>query len=210
MPRRPASAPQASRSTRSAAPGWRSATHDNEPHRGSLPTSVPRPTSPVTIRRVVAADAEALVAAARESRALHRPWVQPPQTTGAFHEWLGRLQPPLHHAFAVVRRQTGEVAGIVNLTNIVGGNFHSGFLGYYAFAGHERRGLMRAGLQAVTRHAFRTLGLHRVEANIQPGNTASIALVRACGFRQEGFSPRYLKIGGRWRDHERWALLADD
>jgi ribosomal-protein-alanine N-acetyltransferase len=54
------------------------------------------------------------------------------------------------------------------------------------------------------------LRLHRVEANIQPRNRASIALVKSLGFRQEGYSPRYLKIGGRWRDHERWALLVDD
>ena len=55
-----------------------------------------------------------------------------------------------------------------------------------------------------------TLRLHRVEANIQPGNRASIALAQGAGFRREGFSPRYLKIGGRWRDHERWAILADE
>ena len=67
---------------------------------------------------------------------------------------------------------------------------------------------MREGLQAVVRHAFGKLGLHRVEANIQPDNSASIALVRSCGFSQEGYSPRYLKIAGRWRDHERWARLA--
>jgi ribosomal-protein-alanine N-acetyltransferase len=168
-----------------------------------------RPQPTVAIRRLTADDAAAFVAAVRASRALHRPWVAPPDTPGAFHEWLGRMQPPLHHAFAVVRRDSGELAGIVNLTNIVGGNFRSGFLGYYAFAGHAGQGLLRAGLAAVARHAFRRLGLHRVEANIQPGNQASIALVRACGFRQEGYSPRYLKIGGRWRDHERWALLAD-
>ena len=68
---------------------------------------------------------------------------------------------------------------------------------------------MLAGLRAMVRHAFGPLGLHRLEANIQPGNTASLALARACGFQREGFSPRYLKIAGRWRDHERWALLAD-
>ena len=57
-------------------------------------------------------------------------------------------------------------------------------------------------------HAFKSMKLHRLEANIQPGNAASIALVRSCGFSKEGYSPRYLKIGGRWRDHERWAILA--
>jgi len=58
--------------------------------------------------------------------------------------------------------------------------------------------------------AFGELGLHRVEANIQPGNAPSIALAEGAGFKREGFSPRYLKIGGRWRDHERYAILAED
>jgi ribosomal-protein-alanine N-acetyltransferase len=67
---------------------------------------------------------------------------------------------------------------------------------------------MREALRATIRHAFGTLKLHRLEANIQPGNVASIALARSCGFSKEGYSPRYLKIGGRWRDHERWAMVA--
>jgi ribosomal-protein-alanine N-acetyltransferase len=67
---------------------------------------------------------------------------------------------------------------------------------------------MREALEAIVRHAFRVMKLHRLEANIQPGNRASIALAKSCGFRKEGFSPRYLKIGGRWRDHERWAIVA--
>jgi ribosomal-protein-alanine N-acetyltransferase len=69
---------------------------------------------------------------------------------------------------------------------------------------------MREGLELVLRHGFETIRLHRLEANIQPENTRSIALVRSAGFRLEGLSLRYLKIGGRWRDHERWAITTED
>ncbi len=100
------------------------------------------------------------------------------------------------------------MVGVVNITNIVRGPFRSGYLGYYVFAGHERRGFMRDGVRAVVGVAFRVLRLHRLEANVQPGNAASLALLAACGFSREGYSPRYLKLGGRWRDHERWAILA--
>jgi len=95
------------------------------------------------------------------------------------------------------------------VSEIVRGAFRSAYLGYYAFAPHDGHGLMAEGLALVIRDAFRRLRLHRVEANIQPGNKASLRLVRRLGFRREGYSPRYLKIAGRWRDHERWALLAD-
>jgi ribosomal-protein-alanine N-acetyltransferase len=49
-----------------------------------------------------------------------------------------------------------------------------------------------------------------VQASIQPENQRSIALVRAAGFRKEGLALRYLKIGGRWRDHEQWAITVED
>ncbi len=99
--------------------------------------------------------------------------------------------------------------GVVNLNEIVRGAFHSAYLGYYGFTPHAGQGYMAEGLGLVLRHAFRRMGLHRLEANIQPGNRASRALVRGLGFRREGFSPRYLKIGGRWRDHERWAIVRE-
>lgn len=118
------------------------------------------------------------------------------------------MRPPGNYAFAVRKRDSGALIGYAGITNVVRGNFQSAYLGYYAFQGYERQGLMSEGLRLVVRYAFRELGLHRLEANIQPGNVASIALVEACGFSREGFSPQYLKIGGRWKDHERWAQLA--
>ena len=102
------------------------------------------------------------------------------------------------------------LVGVVNLDEIVRGCFHSAYLGYYAFSPYAGRGLMQKGLSQVIAHAFRKLKLHRLEANIQPGNAASRALVKKLGFRREGFSRRYLKINGRWRDHERWSILSED
>jgi len=100
--------------------------------------------------------------------------------------------------------------GAINLSEIVRGKFQSGYLGYYIGAAHAGQGYMTEALQLMLAVAFRRLRLHRVEANIQPNNDASIRLVKRAGFRREGYSPRYLKIAGQWRDHERWALLAED
>lgn len=166
-------------------------------------------TKRIVIRAPVADDAAEFLAACHRSRVLHASWVGTVKTPEEFQAWLARMAPPVNYPFLICRADTGGMVGVVNISNIVCGSFHSGYLGYYAFAGNERQGLMREGLQAVVRHAFKTLKLHRLEANIQPANKPSLKLVKACGFRKEGFSPRYLKIFGRWRDHERWAILAD-
>jgi len=112
--------------------------------------------------------------------------------------------------FLAVRRDDGAIVGAFTLSQIFLGSFRSAYLGYWVGAPHARQGYMAEGIELLLRHAFRTLGLHRVEANLQPGNGASRALVRRAGFRLEGFSPRYLRIAGRWRDHERWAITVED
>jgi len=162
----------------------------------------------VLLRPPRASDQDEFLAAVRASRGLHRPWVKPPATDAQFRDYLKRMRRAENRAFFVLRRGDPRLVGVVNLTQIVHGLFRSAYLGYYVFAGFERQGLMRAGLRAAVCRAFDKLRLHRLEANIQPGNFASIALVRSCGFSREGYSPKYLKIGGRWRDHERWAVIA--
>lgn len=166
-------------------------------------------THKLAIRPVEPGDRQAFTSAARRSRGLHRPWTTAPCDDAAFDRYLDRLDGRHHFGFVVVLVDTGDLVGAINLTNVVYGVFQSGYLGYFAFKGHEGRGHMKRGLSWVVRHAFRSLGLHRLEANIQPGNLSSIALARSCGFRLEGYSPAYLKLGGRWRDHERWALIRD-
>jgi ribosomal-protein-alanine N-acetyltransferase len=151
----------------------------------------------------------AFLAAVARSRKLHASWVSPPNTFEAYASYLERLKSRAHVGY-LIRTEENDLAGVINISEIVRGGFLSGYLGYYAFVPFNGRGYMTQGLKQVLRDAFRNLRLHRLEANIQPGNTTSRQLVQRLGFRQEGFSPRYLKIAGRWRDHERWALTNEE
>ncbi len=154
-------------------------------------------------------DEHEFVSLMRSSRTFHRPWATAPTDEERFAAYLADARRPDFEAMLVCREQDDAIVGFFNLSQITRGYFQSAYLGYAVGKPYAGQGYMRAGLELVLRHAFLTLRLHRIEANIQPDNHASIALASGAGFRREGFSPRYLKIGGRWRDHERWAILAD-
>ena len=156
-----------------------------------------------------AEDEKAFLAAMRASTGLHHPWVSAPNTRAAWKRYLKRLESDSEAGFLVKRQQDNRICGVVNLNIIVYEALCSAYMSYYGVAGMSDKGYMKEGLQLVTRYAFGKLGLHRLEANIQPGNLASIALAKSVGFQLEGFSPRYLRINGEWRDHERWAILSD-
>jgi ribosomal-protein-alanine N-acetyltransferase len=161
------------------------------------------------LRAPVVGDAPEFVAAMLASRALHRPWASPPSSAAAFAQLLERAAGAAFAARLVCRREDGAIAGYFNVSQIVRGPFKSAYLGYAAVAAHAGHGYMTEGLELLLGEAFTGLGLHRLEANIQPGNVASLALVARAGFVREGYSERYLKIAGRWRDHERWAIRAE-
>ncbi len=148
--------------------------------------------------------------AVRSSRALLRGWVSPPRTPEAYRAYLSRLASPSRQSYFVVLRSSSELVGVITFSEIVRGLFQCAYLGCYGFVPHTGRGYMSEGLSLALGRAFGALRLHRVEANIQPRNKSSLRLFRRAGFRREGYSPRYLKISGHWRDHERWALLADE
>jgi len=117
---------------------------------------------------------------------------------------------PAHVGFLVLRNTDGALCGVFNFSEIVRNAFNSAYLGYYAFAPHAGGGLMTEGFALVLDLAFGELGLHRVEVNVQPTNRRSLALVARLQFFCEGYSRRYVKIAGRWRDHVRFAMLAED
>ncbi|MGO4706262.1 GNAT family N-acetyltransferase [Microvirga sp. 2MCAF38] len=166
--------------------------------------------SRVSVQPVRFEDGDELITANLASLALHEPWVFPCRDGTAFMAYLSRCDGERNIGFIVRERASGRIAGVINLNEIVRGLFQNAFVGYYGSVGMAGRGLMREALGEVATLAFGAFGLHRLEANIQPGNLASRSLAEGVGFRLEGYSPRYLKIGGEWRDHERWALLAED
>ncbi len=158
-------------------------------------------------------DARAFLASVRASRALHGPWARPPDTPeryAAFAARYGNRRGASHAGFLVFRRDDHALVGAFNFSAITYGAFQSAYLGYFAFSPHSGQGYMTEGMALALDVAFRELALHRVEVNIQPSNLRSLALARRLGFTHEGYSRRYVKIGGRWRDHERYAMLAED
>ena len=155
-------------------------------------------------------DRDELLRLNRASRRFYRGLVKPPVTPRQWAAYLARRRRADSPGFLICRTEDGAIVGGININEIVRGVFKSGYLGYQIGAPYARRGYMTEGLALTLRIAFGRLRLHRVEANIQPGNRASIALVRRAGFWREGLSPRYLKIAGRWRDHERWALTVEE
>jgi ribosomal-protein-alanine N-acetyltransferase len=164
----------------------------------------------VFLRSPAPTDEEKFLDAVRASRDLHVPWTFLPDTAKGFRAMLERGADPSDELLLICLVGDGSLVGVAHLSQIFLGDFRSAYLGYSAFVPHEGKGFMTEALTLALRHAFGTIRLHRVEANVQPENARSIALVERLGFRREGFSPKYLRIGGEWRDHIRYAILAED
>jgi ribosomal-protein-alanine N-acetyltransferase len=160
------------------------------------------------------ADQQSFIAQAKRSRALHRGWVQAPETPAMFAAYVAGYKPsgatPRNIGFLVLRNDDDALAGVINYSEIIRGAFHSAYVGYYGFTPLAGEGYMTEAFALALDFAFRQLKLHRVEANVQPANARSLALVERLGFAREGYSRRYVKIAGRWRDHVRFAMLAEE
>lgn len=161
------------------------------------------------ITKPALSDQETFIAAVKRSEALHHPWVAAPSTPDEFQQYYQRTLSDNFESY-FIRADNGDIAGVFNLSEIVRGCFQNSYLGFYALVPYAGHGYMSAGLKMVLDDAFNRLQLHRIEANVQPGNLNSLQLIAANGFRKEGYSPRYLNINGKWCDHERWAITGED
>ena len=161
----------------------------------------------IYLRRVTHNDEAEFVGLMRASEELHQPWIQAPTTPALFKYYLQRIRRNDHEGFAICRGTDEVIVGVININNIVRGSFLSASLGYYVGATFQGQGYMQAGLTQLIDYAFSTMGLHRLEANIQPDNLRSQELVRRCGFEYEGLSKNFLFLDGAWRDHQRWCVI---
>jgi [ribosomal protein S5]-alanine N-acetyltransferase len=164
----------------------------------------------VFLRTPTLSDLDECLAMNQLSAELYRGVAVPMTSPRVFTAYVHRNRSPEFLGMFVCRRDDDAIVGHVNVTQIVRGLFQSAYMGYQVFAPYANQRYMTDAMPLALAVVFRTLRLHRVEANIQPGNAASIALAKRAGFKKEGYSPGYLKIAGRWRDHERWAMTVDD
>ncbi len=164
------------------------------------------PTGHLCIRPLGLADAVTFLELGRVSSPHLLPWLQLPTEMIDFERLIARQADETLVALGLWNLQTQQLVGQINLSQIFHGGFQNAYLSYWIGNEFRGRGWMREGLRLTLHYAFDQLHLHRLEANIQPGNQRSIALVQAVGFVKEGYSEKYLQVLGEWRDHERWAI----
>lgn len=157
----------------------------------------------------------ALRAASREFLTPWEPiWPTDDLTRGAFRRRVRRyvrdIREDQAYPLFVYRTADDTLVGGLTLSNIRRGVAQACSLGYWVGAPHARCGHMSRAVSAALPFVFETLQLHRLEAACLPGNTASIGLLRKCGFVEEGYARRYLRINGVWQDHVLFAMLAED
>lgn len=121
-------------------------------------------------------------------------------------EW----QTGVGYAFFIFSRADESLRGGITLSNVRRGVAQTGTLGYWVGEPFARRGVMTEAIGCVMEFAFHRIHLHRLEAACLPRNDASKGVLRKCGFREEGFAPKYLKINGAWEDHILFAILAEE
>ena len=172
----------------------------------------------VAIRGFLLGDVDELVDLRRRTRDFNAPY-EPRRSEGFFtpagqraevlrdrDEWAADRM----YAFAIVERATERIRGRVGLANIVRGAWENATLGYFVDMEVNGRGFATEAVALTLGFAFGPCRLHRVQAAVMPHNERSARVLRKNGFRLEGHAPRYLRLDGGWRDHDLYAITAEE
>lgn len=162
------------------------------------------------IRTANPGDAAAFLDYALRNRDFLRPF-EPARPDSAFtlDAMRDRLTPDQHRV-PYLAFEDGRVVGQATLSNIARAAFQSCTLGYSVDEHEAGRGIATRMVRHAVREAFRSLGLHRVEAGTLLHNVASQRVLDRCGFQRIGVSPRHVRIAGSWQDHLLFAITIED
>ena len=154
-------------------------------------------------------DEEIFLEAMQQSQSFYGPWMYAPTTHDEFVDFYFCYNQTNQRCYLLLNKHN-DLVGLFSLSEITRGIFQNAYLGFCANVNFAGLGLISAGLKLLFKEVFINLDLHRLEANIQPENSASLNLVKTNGFSYEGLSKRYLNVNGEWRDFQRWAITVED
>ncbi|MFD6373496.1 GNAT family N-acetyltransferase [Micrococcus luteus] len=167
------------------------------------------------LRPAVPADAPALAVLAVSQRTHLAPWE--PERPAAWFTEAGQREAleqadrdrAADRSYAyLITDEVGSILGRLTLASVVRGAGQFCSLGYWVAREATGRGVATAAVGQALEIAFDELGLHRLQAELLPHNHASRHVLEHHGFQRYGLAPQYLRIAGRWQDHELWQLLA--
>ena len=185
---------------------------------GLLPVLARRtPVGELALRELRRRDAHAW----REVRSRNAAWLAPWEATvppgsdeqvPSYGQMVARFRTEARQGRTMAWAMTLDrrFVGQLTLGGITLGSLRAATIGYWIDARVAGRGLTPMAVAMACDHCFREMRLHRIEIVIRPENAASLRVVEKLGFRHEGMRPAYLHIDGDWRDHEVFALHADE
>jgi ribosomal-protein-alanine N-acetyltransferase len=169
----------------------------------------------VRLRLVRMKDVKALEKALLGNRSWLRPWeATNPHAPNSF-DIRGMVRSLLravddHTGLPFVIEHDGQIVGQINVANILHGSVSSAVIGYWVVPEVAGKGITPTAVALVSDYLYNVVGLHRIEIDIRPENSASLRVVQKLGFRYEGLKQRYIHINGAWRDHFVFALTHEE
>lgn len=179
--------------------------------------SMPTPYGMFGMREIRRRDARAW----REVRSRNAAWLAPWEATippdsservPTFAQMVARMRAEARagRALPFVTTLDGALVGQLTVGGITWGSLRAAHIGYWVDRDQAGRGLTPLAVALACDHCFGVLSLHRIEIVIRPENAASLRIPAKLGFRHEGRRPAFLHIDGAWRDHEVFALHAEE